>query len=534
MKDKSQQHISEQQQQHKRQHTINKQFYRKCNLNSSDKRIAMLSTTQIANRHPEMDFKLSKKASHKRTHDNTNKNKFKIQRHCNSMLQHRKHSEIPEIAEAKLHKIFSRSTTQNSTANRWWLSAIFVLVCLSATCMGSSSSGDSYSPNSSNNSLALKNNSTNSSYKMLSADAATTRKNKQNSLSSQKSNRYSQPLTAIREVMADEDPEDTFRPFIPKDVSHELVARNVFTQTGQFRVFESPESDLRAAALRQKASFEKTKPTTTTSPETIKKSSNLNNNPSVQLTNVKPTAANNAMNKEMEKLQAKEHTKYDYVESPLRRQEIIEEDEVELIQNELARLEEQPEATKEEKIIKNIEIAAAESAEQTMDNLEIKAAKQTESIRNAAKDSTKNTQEKLNDFTNAIENAISEEEDSRSEQDTGKGEVQPMEQKSDDTATAADLTTELKSLEDLLLDYVENLFTKGKYEPIPGLVVELQNRYNDTANSELQQADSRQLQQQHQQHSRQRRHLRYTDAKVKVDVPRTLVSSGRLLFLTGE
>ncbi|XP_073820263.1 protein Osi24 [Musca autumnalis] len=84
-----------------------------------------------------------------------------------------------------------------------------------------------------------------------------------------------------------------------------------------------------------------------------------------------------------------------------------------------------------------------------------------------------------------------------------------------------DLSSDLKSLEDLLVEYVQNFFEKGQYQPLPGLVVELQKNHSDPVENS---------------HMEKTRNVRQTSkpigAKVSLDVPRTL-ATGRLLFLTG-
>uniref|UniRef100_A0A1I8NXQ3 Uncharacterized protein n=1 Tax=Stomoxys calcitrans TaxID=35570 RepID=A0A1I8NXQ3_STOCA len=83
-----------------------------------------------------------------------------------------------------------------------------------------------------------------------------------------------------------------------------------------------------------------------------------------------------------------------------------------------------------------------------------------------------------------------------------------------------DLSTDLRSLEDLLVEYVQNFFEKGEYQPLPGLLVELQKNHTPSAESSLQQK------------SRHTRHTAPTGAKISLDMPRTL-ATGRVLFLTG-
>ncbi|XP_054739287.1 uncharacterized protein LOC129244984 [Anastrepha obliqua] len=50
---------------------------------------------------------------------------------------------------------------------------------------------------------------------------------------------------------AESDENNSFRPIIPKDISPEYIAQNVFTKTGQYRVFEPPASDLRIAVTME-------------------------------------------------------------------------------------------------------------------------------------------------------------------------------------------------------------------------------------------------------------------------------------------
>lgn len=54
---------------------------------------------------------------------------------------------------------------------------------------------------------------------------------------------YSQPLPGDGEV--NNEYNNSFRPIIPKDISPEYIAQNVFTNGGQYRVFEPTASDLR-------------------------------------------------------------------------------------------------------------------------------------------------------------------------------------------------------------------------------------------------------------------------------------------------
>ncbi|XP_030370675.1 uncharacterized protein LOC115621226 [Scaptodrosophila lebanonensis] len=107
------------------------------------------------------------------------------------------------------------------------------------------------------------------------------------------------------------------------------------------------------------------------------------------------------------------------------------------------------------------------------------------------------------------------------------GTAEPMQPKSTESehsqapAVEEDSTTlnkELNGLEQLLMEYVEQFFTQGKYEPMPGLVLALQQSHNDT----------------HPPSDPARRQVRSAveDANVEINIPRAL-QSGRLLFFTG-
>ncbi|XP_017477522.1 PREDICTED: uncharacterized protein LOC108367427 [Rhagoletis zephyria] len=64
---------------------------------------------------------------------------------------------------------------------------------------------------------------------------------------------YSQLLSTDGQ-WAGNDNNNSFRPIIPKDISPEIIAQNVFTHTGQYRVFQPATSDLRiAVAMEQNA-----------------------------------------------------------------------------------------------------------------------------------------------------------------------------------------------------------------------------------------------------------------------------------------
>ncbi|KAH8406947.1 hypothetical protein KR222_001259, partial [Zaprionus bogoriensis] len=79
------------------------------------------------------------------------------------------------------------------------------------------------------------------------------------------------------------------------------------------------------------------------------------------------------------------------------------------------------------------------------------------------------------------------------------------------------LQSELLGLEDLLMQYVEQFFTQGKYEPLPGLVLALQQNHSAPSSTEKPQRHERSV---------------LEDANVELNIPRAL-QSARLLFFAG-
>ncbi|XP_017082334.1 uncharacterized protein LOC108115407 [Drosophila eugracilis] len=83
-------------------------------------------------------------------------------------------------------------------------------------------------------------------------------------------------------------------------------------------------------------------------------------------------------------------------------------------------------------------------------------------------------------------------------------------------ATAASIDAELKGLEDLLTEYVEQFFSQGKYEPTPGLVFALQQNHSHP----------------HAEAGRRSTRSILEDTNVELNVPRAF-ESARLLFFSG-
>ncbi|KAH8382487.1 hypothetical protein KR009_003763 [Drosophila setifemur] len=68
-------------------------------------------------------------------------------------------------------------------------------------------------------------------------------------------NAYSQPLTTMGGQPRNDD--NSFHPILPIDISPEFISRNVFTKSGQYRVFQpaETESDLRLTVVTRRRNF---------------------------------------------------------------------------------------------------------------------------------------------------------------------------------------------------------------------------------------------------------------------------------------
>ncbi|XP_041631654.1 uncharacterized protein Osi24 [Drosophila kikkawai] len=93
---------------------------------------------------------------------------------------------------------------------------------------------------------------------------------------------------------------------------------------------------------------------------------------------------------------------------------------------------------------------------------------------------------------------------------------QPKSTTTESLNTTASIEAELKGLEDLLVDYVEQFFSQGKFEPTPGLVLALQQNHSHP---------------QTEQGKRTARSI-LEDTNVELNVPRAF-ESARLLFFSG-
>ncbi|KAH8310519.1 hypothetical protein KR044_001761 [Drosophila immigrans] len=92
----------------------------------------------------------------------------------------------------------------------------------------------------------------------------------------------------------------------------------------------------------------------------------------------------------------------------------------------------------------------------------------------------------------------------------------PVGQQQSNNATSVVLRNELQGLEDLLMEYVEQFFTQGKYEPMPGLVLALQKNHTKPVAEHSQRVERSVLE----------------DANVELNIPRAM-QSARLLFFSG-
>ncbi|KAM7359230.1 protein Osi24 [Cochliomyia hominivorax] len=311
--------------------------------------------------------------------------------------------------------------------------------------------------------------------------------------------RYSQLLSTNGQITMsdnaksiDDADDDTFRPFVPKDM--ELVSRNVFTPSGQFRVFQPIDTDLRAAvALQSKNQYygrnklsEPLNTFTETTSSLAPSPSLLSPTKTTTITTTLPSATPAYVDTQ-EKQQISRKHKNTMSHQPRTHDRMV-------YQTDSSKLSQT--TTKQNRL---------EQQQQQQLHHTITTRK-THEIKHDQEHKPKNNEHNVN--LNILEN---------NNNDVERNEIS----KKDD-----DLTSDLKSLEDLLVDYVTNFFKKGQYEPIPGLVVELHNNHSQTLDTNEQQ------QQPTNSKTRKVRQTAATDAKVKIDLPRTM-ATGRLLFLTG-
>ena len=257
--------------------------------------------------------------------------------------------------------------------------------------------------------------------------------------------------------------DDTFRPFVPKDP--EMLTHNVFTPSGQFRVFQPIDTDLRIAAALQSKSQHNGKNELTHSLSTA----------SVAETVPTPSSSHAQRAESQKKDQSRRHKTTD-------------------TNTTLPHNDKQPETSN-----------LLQQQDQKQQHHQQKQYDQLNTIKKSEIHHA--PQQKMDEMRDDKRNEI-------------KKQDMPLDAAAD---TNVDIATDFKNLEDLLVDYLSNMWEKGQYEPVPGLVVELQN-LNET---EAMQSTATQA------NTRITRQIKgVTDAKVHIDVPRTL-ATGRLLFLTG-
>ncbi|XP_051863033.1 uncharacterized protein LOC117576351 [Drosophila albomicans] len=204
---------------------------------------------------------------------------------------------------------------------------------------------------------------------------------------------FSQPLTTMTGQARNDD--NTFLPILPIDISPEFISRNVFTKSGQYRVFQpvESESDLRLAVSMKRKDY-----------------TQRAEHSEVSKTSTKPTKR-----------------------------------------------------------------AAAATITTTVATSTVKPVKRSAKI-----------------------------------------PVGQQQQEQSNNGTSIGLRNELQGLEDLLMEYVEQFFTQGKYEPMPGLVLALQKNHTKAETEKLQRVERSVL----------------DDANVELNIPRAM-QSARLLFFSG-
>ncbi|XP_046806318.1 uncharacterized protein LOC111684218 [Lucilia cuprina] len=283
--------------------------------------------------------------------------------------------------------------------------------------------------------------------------------------------RYSQLLSTNGQMTMsgnaksmDDVDDDTFRPFVPKDP--EMISRNVFTPSGQFRVFQPIDTDLRAAVTIQSKSQHYGR---------NKMSEPLNSSSSAAATVTAEPRQTSFVHDTQQMTGNHKNTKGK------------ERAHVEVYQIDSSNLS----LTKHQK-----QQQQYHQHQQPEPQLH-KTVKKTHEIKHQHEQEPEQHQY---DHKQPINNV-----------DVQRNEISKQD----------DLKSDFKNLEDLLVDYVTNFFEKGQYEPMPGLLVELQNNQSQPLATELT-AKTRNV----------RQASFATDAKVKIDLPRTM-ATGRLLFLTG-
>lgn len=306
--------------------------------------------------------------------------------------------------------------------------------------------------------------------------------------------RYSQLLSTNGQMTMSSnakslDDDDEFRPFIPKDP--ELISRNVFTPSGQFRVFQPIDTDLRAAVVVQSKNQHYGRNSMTMS-QPLNTSPTTTQTPTSSPVTVASTISTTPL---YDKQQTHKNTKTHNSIRPNDRMVYTAKDSSNLSQTKQQQQIEPKQQQQQNTLRKTHEIK--------YDHIEDHKHKNKQHHLHHH-----NTQNK-----NIVDNNVVVDNDVQRNEIT----------KQDNN----DLTSDLKSLEDLLVDYVTNFFEKGQYEPVPGLVVELHNNHNQTL------PPTTNIKEQHLNgKTRMVRQTAATDAKVKIDLPRTM-ATGRLLFLTG-
>ncbi|XP_018797220.1 PREDICTED: uncharacterized protein LOC108974061 [Bactrocera latifrons] len=307
---------------------------------------------------------------------------------------------------------------------------------------------------------------------------------------------YSQPLTVERGMYNADI--NSFLPIIPKDISPEYIAQNVFTKGGQYRVFEPTDSDLRTQmTMGQKVNRV----------DGVEVNANAQNNVSLVVDisratdeNIKTTAEGAMVAKLKEQTNSKQETE------------------------EKATL--SLSAGKNEKPLKQSEQALHKVGAST--NISAPA-----------------TATFMIHKSKALPNSFNVEQLALEERKIARGHKENFKPHPTTTTDFADVSQntvggDIKELEALLFEYAENFFNKAQYEPSSELVNALQQNHTMVGDPHKERptrhADAN-PHHHHHNHLHHRQHslpaiVRKPDANVSVNIPRAL-ESGRLLFFSG-
>uniref|UniRef100_A0A034WR88 uncharacterized protein LOC105225798 n=1 Tax=Bactrocera dorsalis TaxID=27457 RepID=A0A034WR88_BACDO len=305
---------------------------------------------------------------------------------------------------------------------------------------------------------------------------------------------YSQPLT-VEGGMYNAD-NNSFLPIIPKDISPEYIAQNVFTKGGQYRVFEPTDSDLRIQmTMGQKVNSVDSMELNANAQHNIRMVSGIS---SATDKNIK-TTAEGAM---------------------------------------VAKLKEQTNGKQEAEKKATLSLSA--------DKIE-KPLKQTEHTLHKVGASTNipATATVMVHKSKALPNSFNAEQlalEERKIASVQKENLKPHPTATTDFADVSENTVggDIKELEALLVEYAENFFNKAQYEPSSELVSALQQNHTMVGGPHKERPTRHADANPHHHHHNHLHHRQHSlpavvhkpDGNVSVNIPRAL-ESGRLLFFSG-